>query len=182
MKRAIKAVGRGLAALETIFLEVCLALMCILILVATLARILEIPFITWSEELARNLMIWLGLLGAGAVARDGNHFSVNFLFAGMKNKLVQRAFFLIIQLGMLGFCAFATYYGLIVCIKQHNMGQLSPALQIPIWILYLSIPLCGISMGIQSTLYYIPLITGKKIYSSDMSAGKLKAEEGDEQT
>ena len=152
---------------ESLFLGGSLFVMLIFVLIATIVRISRVPFITWSEELSRTLMVWMGLIGSGAVAKTGEHFSVNAVYTAFKSENVRRGFFVVIQIAVLFYGVFTTYYGIVLCTKLHTMGQLSPALQTPMWISYLVLIVFGISVSIQSLIYYIPLITGKKKYVSD---------------
>ena len=92
------------------------------VFVATVCRYLSIPWVTWSEELSRNLMVWLALLGAGTVAREGNHFSVDALYRIFPDP-IKRCFFVVIQLAYWAFGAFITYYGVSNCLKVRAMNQ-----------------------------------------------------------
>ena len=156
----------ALQNIEMAILSLSLMTMLLFVFIATVCRYMKIPWVLWSDELVRNLMIWIALLGSGTVAREGNHFAVDVLY-NLFSDGIQRFFFAIIQLAYWAFGAFVVYYGVLVCMRVRGMNQLSPGLQIPMWILYLCIPLCGLSVGVQSSFYYIPLITGKKKYSMD---------------
>jgi TRAP-type C4-dicarboxylate transport system permease small subunit len=41
--------------------------------------VLNSPLV-WSEELARYLFVWIGLVGAGAAVRTGGHFGLDLLY------------------------------------------------------------------------------------------------------
>lgn len=173
----LKKIGKVLETIENIFLGGSILLMLILILAATFVRIVKVPFITWSEELSRTLMVWLGLIGAASVMRTGENFSVNAVYASIKSEKIRRVFFFVIQAAMLAFGVLATRFAIMVCLKQKAMGQLSPAMQTPMWISYVVLIIFGISMTLQSLIYYVPLITGKKTYISD-STLDASGEEG----
>ena len=145
---------------------IAMAVLLFFVFMATLCRYCHLSWPYWSEELSRVLMVWLALLGGGVLCRTGDHFTVNALFMIMPEK-VQRVFFAIIQLIVWAFAVLIIYYGIANCIKVSGMNQSSPALQIPMWVLYVVVPICGLSVLIQSSFYYIPLITGKKKYVSD---------------
>ncbi len=175
----LKKVGKALETTESIFLGGSLLVMLLLILAATFVRITKVPFVTWSEELARTLMVWMGLIGAAAVMRTGENFSVNAVYASIKNEKVRRVFFVIIQIAMLLFGVLATRFAILVVAKQKAMGQLSPAMQTPMWVSYMVLVIFGFSMTLQSLIYYIPLITGKKKYISDSTLDATKEEGAD---
>lgn len=153
---------------EKTIIALALIVMLILIFTTTFFRFAKIPALIWAEELARIIMIWMALLAAGTISRDGSHFSVNVLFALLSDKK-KRILFTIILISILAFCAFIMYFGINNCIKQYNMGQISPGTRIPMWILYLSVPICALSVGLQSCIYYVPLLTGLKKYSTETS-------------
>ena len=44
--------------------------------------VLNSPLV-WSEELARYLFVWIGLVGAGAAVRTGAHFGLDLLYRGL---------------------------------------------------------------------------------------------------
>jgi TRAP-type C4-dicarboxylate transport system permease small subunit len=100
----------------------------------------------WSEEAARYLMVWITFLGSSvALSRDG-HIKVTIAI----DRLPKRSFHLV-ALGSYAVVSFTllviTSYGLKLAIT--NMHQLSPALQMPIGIVYFCLPIGGSLMMLQ---------------------------------
>lgn len=118
--------------------------MVVLGLAMTLTILIQIFFrfvvyrpVPWSEELARYLMIWMGMLGSVIALRKGRHIGVTFLL----DKLPARAHKFIVNLVRLiiiGFMAIIGWEGLGLAI--FNATQLSAAMEIPMTIPYLAIP------------------------------------------
>ncbi len=100
------------------------------------------PFM-WTEELARNLGIWLVLLCTGLVVREERHLGFDILPEAWKPFLR-----LIANLAII-FFSVSLIKGSISFVKVAG-GMKSTALQIPLWILYLSIPVGLILMTIFS--------------------------------
>lgn len=93
--------------------------------------------LSWSEEVARYLLVWATFIGAGCVYKTGGHVSVSFL----KEMLPEKAHtFLQVLIHLLCSILFVTitYYGMKYIGKQG--GQLSAALRIPMRYMYVAIP------------------------------------------
>jgi len=99
---------------------------------------------SFTDELARYLMIWVGVLGAAYVAGKGNHVAITYFsekFSPNNLKIVKVAINLII----LGFAFFGMLVGgLRLVYITMVLEQLSPSLKIPLGIVYAVIPLSGI--------------------------------------
>ncbi len=98
---------------------------------------------SWSEEVARFLMVWISLLGSAAVLRRGGHVTVTILLDHISAKLKRRVL-IIRDLLMLATLVSITYYGWEFA--QINAVQLSAAMDIPMsWVyasLWLGMGLC----------------------------------------
>ncbi len=99
---------------------------------------------SFTDELARYLMIWVGILGAAYVSGKGMHVAIDVLSssAGEKTqKNMRRLVYLLVVL----FAFFAMVVGgsRLVYIS-YLLGQKSPALQIPLAFVYVVIPLSGL--------------------------------------
>ena len=99
---------------------------------------------SFTDELARYLMIWVGVLGAAYVAGKGNHVAITYFsekFSSANQKKVQTFINLTILtfaiLGMLTGGVRLVYITLV-------LEQLSPALKIPLGVVYSVIPISGI--------------------------------------
>lgn len=94
--------------------------------------------LSWIEELARYLLVWISCFGAAYGVRKGEHIAVMFLnnmFKGyMKSALTIFIHILVIILFMVCFMK-----GIGLSIRQWNV--VTPALQIPRTLPYLGIPI-----------------------------------------
>jgi TRAP-type C4-dicarboxylate transport system permease small subunit len=104
---------------------------------------------SWSEELARYLLIWIGVLGAGYAAGQKLHLAIDLLPSRLEgtpkrnlNRLISGlVLFFVLVVFVIGGArlVYITWY----------LGQTSAALQIPLAVVYAIIPLTGILV-----LYY----------------------------
>jgi TRAP-type C4-dicarboxylate transport system permease small subunit len=90
--------------------------------------VIYIPF-PWSEECARYLMVWMGMLGTVAALRQGRHIGVTVLIQRLPIRYL-RWLLIILQLVLAGFLAIIAKEGF--ALSMFNATQQSPAMQIPI--------------------------------------------------
>ena len=98
---------------------------------------------SFTDELARYLMVWLGLLGAAYVAGKNEHVAID-LIAKKASTKGQQLIAQLIRLSVLSFAFFVMVIGggRLVYIT-FKLEQFSPALQIPLAAIYSVIPLSG---------------------------------------
>lgn len=99
---------------------------------------------SWSEELARFLLIWIGLLGAAYVSGQNQHLAIDLLKPKLnesgKIRLTKAIKFLIVLFALM----VMVIGGFRLMYITSVLGQTSPALQIPMWIVYGIIPVSGL--------------------------------------
>ncbi|TDS16780.1 TRAP-type C4-dicarboxylate transport system permease small subunit [Maribacter caenipelagi] len=99
---------------------------------------------SFTDELARYLMIWIGVLGAAYVSGLNLHVAIDILPL-RQNKKTQKTLKIIVTLLIILFVFFAFVIGgsRLVYIS-YVLGQQSPALQLPLALVYFIIPISGL--------------------------------------
>ena len=99
---------------------------------------------SFTDELARYLMIWIGILGAAYVSGRNMHVAIDVLPSRLSSK-TQRQLKLIVRILIILFCLGAMVIGgsRLVYIT-HVLDQNSPALQVPLSVVYLVLPISGL--------------------------------------
>ena len=95
--------------------------------------------LVWAEELARYLLVWCTMIGTSLAVRESRHIVVDFapvLFGPRSIGL----FRLISMTGIIVFGIVVIVYSLPFVERVQQMNQLSPSLEIPIWWVYLALP------------------------------------------
>ncbi|MDT0642751.1 TRAP transporter small permease [Zunongwangia sp. F363] len=97
-----------------------------------------------TEELARYLLIWIGILGAAYAAGQQAHLSINLLEEKL-NPQNRKRLKIAINLLIIFFCITVLIIGggNLVYVS-YDLGQRSAALEVPLYIVYLVIPLSGL--------------------------------------
>ncbi len=98
--------------------------------------VIYVPF-PWSEECARYLMIWTGMLGSVIALEKQRHIGVTFLVEKLPRHLESMAFVLV-QAGMALFLAVFCWQG--IRFAGFNADQASPAMEISMLIPFSAIP------------------------------------------
>ncbi|WP_249260936.1 TRAP transporter small permease [Virgibacillus pantothenticus] len=116
--------------------------------------------LSWSEELARYCFIWSVYIGISYGVKRKRHISVDVLLVMLKERgrliltILTNCLFII-------FAAIIIYYGADITIRLLSWGQDSPALQIPMGVVYLAAPI-GLGLCIIRLMQDI-LLTAKKL-------------------
>ena len=150
---------------EEIFLGVFMFIMTTVIALQVFMRYVLQDSLPWSEELARYCFIWLVYLGISYAVKTERHMRIDVLHLVLKDK--GKAILGIIgNLVFLAFAVFAIVYGSQISMKLLTWGQTSPALSIPVGLVYLAGP---VGMGltairlIQQLVQHTRFFTGKEI-------------------
>ncbi|MFD2099030.1 TRAP transporter small permease [Flagellimonas iocasae] len=105
----------------------------------------------FTDELARYLMIWLGLLGAAYVSGKSGHVAIDILAkrsSHKKQKLLKR----IVCSAIIFFCLTAMVIGgSWLVYTTYELKQLSPALGLPLAYVYMVIPISGLLVMYNKT-------------------------------
>lgn len=102
----------------------------------------------WSEELARYVMAYAVFIGASIAAKEGAHIGIiAFIHAlppGPKKFMRVIAMFMAFIFSVL-----LVYLSLIILQFLIEFGQLSPAMRVPMWMVYAALPLGASLMSIR---------------------------------
>jgi TRAP-type C4-dicarboxylate transport system permease small subunit len=97
----------------------------------------------WADELSRFIFIWISFLGAVMAYGTDDHVGLNFLVAKIKSGRIQNIIKVVSDLLILAVLGIIAYYGYIVAVSATNV---SPALYIPMTLVYSIVPVSGFLM------------------------------------
>lgn len=99
---------------------------------------------SFTDELARYLMIWIGVLGAAYVSGRNLHVAIDILPL-RQNEKTQKKLKIIVTILVILFVLFAFVIGGFRLVYiSYVLGQQSPALQVPLALVYIIIPISGL--------------------------------------
>ncbi|QTQ10870.1 TRAP transporter small permease [Treponema parvum] len=132
--------------LESAVLIACLFIMTALISVNVVLRYVFSKSLTWSEEICKFCLVTSGFYSLGYCIRFNKMIRVDALiqFLGKKAATV---FNCVAWVFMAVFLAVLAYGSVFVLIRAKASGQVNPALDVPMYVLYL-IPLSGCAVAV----------------------------------
>lgn len=124
--------------------------------------------ITWAEEVARYLMIWMTFLGAGLSLRIGGHVAITNLhdFLGIRLQRALRAL-----IGLLLICFFVAMMWIGYEYMSRMGRQLTPATRIPFSYIYAAMPI-----GFVLMIVHLLLIARSYVLGEDLPTDNVPTE------
>ena len=111
----------------------------------------------WTEELSRFLFIWTTFLGMATGFRYGTHPSLGLFAEGLPEP-IQKYLRLLTPLSALVFFAIVSWFAFKLLQQQIRFGEISPILQIGMWITTLPLIIGAVLAPIGAITHAILLI------------------------
>ncbi len=165
---------KGLGWFENALLAVLMISAASMIVTQILARSLFDYSFVWAEEFVRYAIIWMVFIGSGVAVRTNRHISIDIVKNLLPRKLAAALNICLALLSMAAAGLMFFYGGQLVKTMQ-SFGQLSPALEAPMYWFYLSIPISGGLMFIHLSIHLA--IEVKALFSKqsiDNCKGEIK--------
>lgn len=135
--KSIRALNKGTEG----FTMILLVIMVLLVFFQIVSRAMFSTSFSWTNELARYMMVWLAFLGGGIAFQHRAHIGIEAIverFSGKSRKFIQ----LVVMVICIVFFVILIVTGLEF--TTSSMTQSSPALNIPMGLVYLALPISGI--------------------------------------
>lgn len=157
----LRKTNSGLAAFLRAVLIIVFSFLVVTVLWGVFSRYILGAQASWSEELARLLMVWLGLLGAALAFKEDQHLGLDIIVRQWPLE-VQHWGRIFVSLAVLAFGSFVMLYGGSQLVWQRfESGQTLPAMGIAKAWFYLAVPLCGALVSMFSIEAIILAWSGK---------------------
>ena len=145
--QALKAVDKVIGGFLRWGSVMILALLFILLSVNVLVRFVPIVSFGWFDEIIEMLIAWMVFLGAAALWRENEHFTVSFLPELLQGKKGGYLLDILISLVSLCFIGVFTYYSFNLTLRANDW---TPVINMPKKLLYASMPFSGFFMMLYS--------------------------------
>lgn len=149
----LKRLGEAYNKLEEYLLVGSLVITVCLIFLQVVMRYVFNSSLSWSEELARYIFVWQIWLGASLGVKEGKHIRVELIYSYFftdkekyKGKYVVEIIAIIIWFA---FCLFLAVNGTQLVLDLMQKKSLSPAMRIPLYAVYASVPVGSGIMGLR---------------------------------
>ncbi|MDQ0157304.1 TRAP transporter small permease [Robertmurraya andreesenii] len=116
----------------------------------------------WVEEVVRYIIIWGTFLGFAIALRHNQHIQVDIVYDKLSQgtKRIVDIFATTISIV---FCLAYTYYGYILVENRFHSGMVSLDVGIPMWIVYLILPISGVLFLVRFVERLVSQLRGKDV-------------------
>lgn len=116
----------------------------------------------WVEEVVRYVIIWGVFLGFAVALRNNQHIQVDLLYDKLPPSLRKVVDYIATFISIF-FCCIYTYYGTMLVIHRYDSNMVSLDVGIPMWIVYLILPISGFLFALRFIERLVGLIRGKEV-------------------
>ncbi len=151
-----------------------LTILVIIVSVQVFCRYVLQNSLDWTEELARYLSIWSVMFGCSYAMKNDGHLEMTVLRSLVGPRL-RKAIHAFACLMCLLFCLIMIYAGMESIENIRWSEQLTPAMQIPAWIIWLAMPIGMGLMAIQAVIRTVRVLRGddSETFDPDQAAASL---------
>lgn len=146
MSQRLRALNQLLVTLEIYAVGGLVVTVCIVVLLQVGMRYLFSYPNPWSEEVSRFCFIWMSLLGASLAVERRTHFGFDQIIGGLALR-AKRFVEVFAGAVVLIFALLLITTG--VALIALTMGERSPALNLPVALVYASVPVAGVLMVVH---------------------------------
>ncbi|MEC9482902.1 MAG: TRAP transporter small permease [Halomonas sp.] len=163
--RALRALDRGLGIIERTIVAGGVLVMAALMSAHVVGNILFSQGIAGTYEVTEMLIVVITFVGVGYAARHARHISMSAIYDQLSGQL-RKALLILICLGTAVLMFYFAYKSVDYVVVLQERGRTSASLHIPMWIVYLALPVGFTLAGIQYLLTIARNLVSKDIYRS----------------
>lgn len=164
----IQAINKIIDRVEGFAMIMLMLIATIIAIVQVIARYVFNNSLYWSEETVLYALIIMSFLAGSMGVRYSAHICVEVLNAFAGPRFSKFLKFASAVLGII-FAFTLLYYGGRLFLNTLKMGQLSPAMRIPVAYIYLAIPVSAFFMLMRYIWIFEALVRGKEIESPHLN-------------
>ena len=125
---------------EAYLCAIAIAVMSVVVFVQVVFRFIVKSSLPWSEELSRYLQVYITFFGTAYGIQTGAHLGIE-AFTHLLPKGGRKVLAILVQIVSMLVCTLILKLGVDIVMSQMASGQVSPAMRIPMWVIYGAIPM-----------------------------------------
>lgn len=162
---ALNAVDKAIAKFETIILAYGIILMAVNSIANVIGRFVIGQSIYFSPELNQFLIVLVTFVGLGYATRQGRHIRMSAFYDQLSDR--HRKILMIVIALVTGIIMFVlAYYSYLYVSRVARLGKVTPALQVPLYLTYVWVPIGFVITGIQYFLTVMKNLREPDVYIS----------------
>lgn len=136
----MKTFDKIISIIEEFVLAYSVIVMAILLIISVIMRTVFNQSLTFSEEIGQSLLIIVSFFGISYTAKKGRHITMSIFFDMVNNnkkKIMMYITSIVSTIIMIYIAYLAGKYAL----STYDLGRVTPALRIPIYMIYVFVPI-----------------------------------------
>ncbi|MCY6379947.1 TRAP transporter small permease [Hoeflea prorocentri] len=162
--RYLRVFNKGIAGTALVASGTLVAIITIVVAAGVFWRYVLNDSLSWTEELARYLLIWLAAVGSIVAMHRRQHIAIDIL-PDMVTGLGGRAIRLLIALVIILTCAVMTYFGWILA--WNAWGQTASSFYLPLFYTTAAIPVATTGFLLMAIEQALDVICGEELHSGE---------------
>lgn len=158
-------IDSGISRVEAIILAMGVLLMALNTVANVVGRVVFGESLFFAEEVNRILIVMITFAGIGYAARHGRHIRMSALYDALPTS-ARRILMIIISFVTSAVMFFLCYYSVTYIQSIYSTGRVLPTMGLPLYLMYLWVPVGFTITGIQYFLTGIKNIFSRDVYLS----------------
>ncbi|HER34475.1 MAG: TRAP transporter small permease [Halothiobacillaceae bacterium] len=121
-----------------------------------------LPF---AGEINQALLVMITFVGVAKAARHGRNIRMSAIYDQLEGRW-RKALNVLITMGSAVVMFYLAYYAVLYEVQVRSIGQATPSLGIPLWTLYVLVPVGLFMAGLQYALTTLRNLTSRELYRS----------------
>ncbi|WP_111414867.1 TRAP transporter small permease [Billgrantia lactosivorans] len=158
-------IDTAISKAEAVILALGVLLMAINTVANVIGRFVFGSSLFFSEEVNRILIVMITFAGIGYAARHGRHIRMSAIYDALPLG-GRRVLMVLIALFTSLVMFFLCYYSVVYILDLYGKGRVLPSLGVPVYLIYLWVPIGFAVTGTQYLLTAIKNVTSRDVYLS----------------
>jgi C4-dicarboxylate transporter, DctQ subunit len=150
---------------EGVMLAVGVIAMTVNTIAAVISRFVFNSAITFTDELNMIFIVVVTYAGLSYAARNGRHIRMSAIYDAMPAK-TRKALMIVMASVTSAFMFFLSFYSYYYIFEVYKSGRILPALGLPVFYIYLWVPIGFVVTGLQYAFTVVKNLTEKDVYLS----------------
>ncbi|KXS37398.1 MAG: tripartite ATP-independent periplasmic transporter DctQ [Halomonadaceae bacterium T82-2] len=163
--RALNALDRGLGIVERVIVAGSILVMAALMSAHVVGNLLFQHGISGTYEVTEMLIVIITFVGVGYATRNARHISMSAIYDQLGGRL-RKGLLILICLGTAVLMFYFAFKSAEYVMTIYGRGRASASLHIPLWIIYLALPVGFTLAGVQYLLTVARNLVSQDIYRS----------------
>jgi TRAP-type C4-dicarboxylate transport system permease small subunit len=165
ISKALDFVDMLISKLEGVMLALGVIAMTINTIAAVISRYVFNSAITFTDELNVIFIVVVTYAGLSYAARNGRHIRMSAIYDAMPAK-GRKALMIVMASVTSAFMFFLSFYSYYYIAEVYQSGRILPALGLPVFYMYLWVPVGFVLTGLQYAFTVVKNLTERDVYLS----------------